>query len=210
MINIKAKYIMRVFILVSHGFTTSKIKDFYKAGRLDIAIHSIIHAFFISNGLRKDVEFNLLLYGPPKPPKRIKIVSNLETPWSKKDVGSLIRIALWKHEKGKKGVLKGVYVDDNGLKEVLEEYKDFKIFILDKSGKNVEEAKLEKNSAFVLGDFLGLEKEHFDIAKKYGEIISLGNTAYFTSQCITILNYIYDKKFGCEYWDTSFKFKVNF
>jgi tRNA pseudouridine-54 N-methylase len=56
---------MRVFILVSHGFTTSKIKDFYKAGRLDIALHSIIHAFFISNGLRKDVEFNLLVYGPP-------------------------------------------------------------------------------------------------------------------------------------------------
>ncbi|MEM4773172.1 MAG: hypothetical protein QW648_04175, partial [Nanoarchaeales archaeon] len=92
---------MRAFLLLSHGYTTYKIKDFYKAGRLDIAIHSIIHAFFISNGLRSDVEFNLLLLGPPKPPIRIKIVSNLETPWSKKDIGSLIKISLWKFYKKK-------------------------------------------------------------------------------------------------------------
>ncbi|MEM0481239.1 MAG: hypothetical protein QXQ14_03625 [Candidatus Aenigmatarchaeota archaeon] len=204
---------MRVFVFVSHGFTTYKFKDFYKAGRLDIAIHSILHAFFISNGLRKDVEFNLLLYGPPKPPIRIKIVSNIETPWSKKDIGSLIRISLYKfYKKGEKEIesLKGVFVSRDDLKKVLEEYKskDYKIFLLDPKGKEIESVEFSKNQVFVLGDFLGLEKEHYKIAESFAdEKISLGNITYFTSQCIFILNYFYDKKFGAEYWDTSFKFK---
>ncbi|MEM5830353.1 MAG: hypothetical protein QXL82_02485 [Candidatus Aenigmatarchaeota archaeon] len=207
---------MRSFIFVSHGFTTYKIKDFYKAGRLDIAIHSIIHAFFISNALRSDVEFNLLLYGKPKPPIRIKIVSDLNTPWSKKDVGTLIKISLFKfYKKGEKPIeaLRGVFVDRKGLKDVLEEYKErkFKIYLLDVSGKDINDVELSENSAFVIGDFLGLEKEHFEIAKNYSdEIISLGNAVYFASQCITILNYFYDRKFGCKYWDTSNRFKVNF
>ncbi|MFH7903546.1 MAG: hypothetical protein QW409_01125 [Candidatus Aenigmatarchaeota archaeon] len=207
---------MRSFIFVSHGFTTYKIKDFYKAGRLDIAIHSIIHAFFISNALRRDVEFNLLLYGKPKPPIRIKIVSDLETPWSKKDIGSLIRISLFKfYRKGEKPIeaLKGIFVDRNDLEKTLKEYKEknFKIYLLDVNGNYIENVELSENSAFVLGDFLGLEREHFEIAKKYSdEIISLGNAVYFASQCITILNYFYDRKFGCKYWDTSYKFKVNF
>ncbi|MEM0243366.1 MAG: hypothetical protein QXT34_02890 [Candidatus Aenigmatarchaeota archaeon] len=206
---------MRAFIFVSHGYTTYKIKDFYKAGRLDIAIHSIIHAFFISNGLRKDVEFNLLLYGRPKPPIRIKMVSNIKTPWSKKDIESLIKISLWKfYKKGEKPIesLKGVYVDRSGLKETLEEYKnkDFKIFLLDISGKPIEDVEICKNAVFVLGDFLGLKKEHFKIAEMYkDDIISLGKIPYFSSQCIFLLNYFYDKKFGCEFWDTKDRFKAN-
>ena len=201
---------MRVFIFVSHGFTTYKFKDFYKAGRLDIALHSIIHAFFVSNGMRKDVEFNLLLYGPPKAPIRIKIVSNLETPWSKKDVGTLIKISLYKFLKKKKTeTFKGVYVSKEGLEEVLREYKQkYKIFLLDPNGKEIENVEFSKNQAFVLGDFLGLEKEHYEIAEKFAdEKVSLGKTVYFASQCIFLLNYFYDKKFGSEIWDTSYKFK---
>ncbi|MEM0324982.1 MAG: hypothetical protein QXW35_03725 [Candidatus Aenigmatarchaeota archaeon] len=206
---------MRAFLLISHGYTTYKIKDFYKAGRLDIAIHSIIHAFFISNGLRSDVEFNLLLLGPPKPPIRIKIVSNLETPWSKKDIGSLIKISLWKFYKKKEKpieALKGVYVERKGLEEILNEYKkrNFKIFLLDLDGKNIEDVEIDENSLFVLGDFVGIDKKQLEICKNFSnEIISLGKTLYFTSQCIFLLNYFYDKKFGSKYFDTTFKFKSN-
>jgi len=106
-----------------------------------------------------------------------------------------------------------VYVDRSDLEKTMKEYKDrnFKIYLLDFEGKEIENVELSENSLFVLGDFLGLEKEHFEIASKYSdEVVSLGNTMYFTSQCIFILNYFYDKRFGCKYWDTSNKFKVNF
>jgi tRNA (pseudouridine54-N1)-methyltransferase len=202
---------MRVFILVSRGFTTPKFKDFYRAGRLDIAIHSIIHVFFISNGLRKNIDFNLFLYGPPDPPKRIQIISSEETPWSKKDVGTLIKISLWKYKKNKRvEALKNVFIEKKNLEEILKEYKqkNYKIYLLDVEGKNIDEVEIEKNSVFILGDFLGLEKEHLKIAQKYAdEIVSLNKVNYFSSQCITILNYYYEKKFGCEFWDTSYKFK---
>ncbi len=204
---------MRTFIFVSHAFTSPKlIKDFYKAGRLDIAIHSIIHAFFISNGLRKFIDFNLILLGKPDPPKRIQIISNLETPWSKKDVGEMIKIALWKFKEGKKvEALKGVFIERKGLKEVIEEYKNQnkKIYLLDVKGKESEKIKIE-NPVFVIGDYYGFEKEEIkSVESLIDEKISLGNFPYFSSQCIFILNYYLDKiGYYADYWDTSKKMKI--
>lgn len=36
-----------------------------QAGRMDIAIHSIIAAFFLSHGIREDVKMHLIFYGMP-------------------------------------------------------------------------------------------------------------------------------------------------
>ncbi len=201
---------MRTFIFISHASTNPKFKDIYKAGRLDIAIHSIIHAFFVSNGLRKYIDFNLLLLGKPDPPKRIQIISNLETPWSKKDIAEMIRIALWKFKEGKKiEALKGVFIERKSLKEILEEYKNKNIYVLDINGKPIEEVKIE-NPVFVIGDYYGFEQEEIKIAKKYArEIVSLGKIPYFSSQCIFAINYYLDKiGYFSDYWDTSKKMKI--
>ena len=107
---------MREFILFSElGRTRGDFKDLKKAGRLDIVANSIIHAFFVSNGLRSDVTMHIILNGPPDPPKHIKIISNKKTPFSKKDIGGLIRIALWKYRPNKEvealpGVLSLIHI----------------------------------------------------------------------------------------------------
>ena len=67
-----------------------------KAGRMDIAIHTIIAGFFLSHNLRKDVKMHLIFYGAPDPPKHIEIQITPTTPLSKKDVGNLIKKILYK------------------------------------------------------------------------------------------------------------------
>ena len=60
---------MRHFIYFSAKAATSGKAlakgDLMKAGRMDIAIHSIIQGLFLSHDFRKDVKFHLVFYGIP-------------------------------------------------------------------------------------------------------------------------------------------------
>lgn len=202
---------MRTFLFYSNTIRTDgKFKDLYRAGRLDIAIHSIIHSFFISNGLRKHVEFYLYLNGPPVPPRVIKIVSNIETPWSKKDIATLLKISLIKYNrKGIKNPFPGVEVSNKKLNELIDEFINMgkELYLLDKNGEDIGNVEI-KEPLFFIGDFLGIPKE---IRKEYEDKfikISLGDINYFSSQVIMILNWILDKRnIYKDYWDTSHKFE---
>jgi len=190
---------MRAFLLYSNkGFTSGKFRNLMEAGRLDIVAHSIIHCFFLSNNIRKDVKMDIILNGPPDPPKHIEIIPNEKTPFSKKDVGELLRIVLWKYKKGRKvEALPGIFIEKKSLEDVIiESKKDFEIYVLDKKGKNISEINfdLNKNTMFVLGDEEGIpkDKKRF-LRENCNSFLSLGNIEYFTSQCIVILNYILDR-----------------
>jgi tRNA (pseudouridine54-N1)-methyltransferase len=201
---------MRIFIFCSNTVRTDgNFKNIYYSGRLDIVVNSIIHSFFISNGLRKDVRFDLLLMGKPVPPRLIRIESNIETPWSKKDIETLLSLSLKKfNRKGIKNPFPGIYVDKKDIFDLIDEYKkeNRKIYLLDRNGENIENIKIE-NPVFIIGDFLGIPK---DIKKKIENDvtkISLGDINYFSSQVIIILNYYLDKiNYYKDHWDTSERF----
>lgn len=202
---------MRIFLFYSNTIRTDgKFYDLYKAGRLDIAIHSIIHSFFISNGLRKNVIFDLYITGPPYSPRLIRIKSDINTPWSKKDISTLLSISLKKfNNKRIENPFPGIYVYEKKFDEIINEYLSMnrKIYLLDKNGEFIENIEI-KDPVFIVGDFLGIEK---DIKKKYKdifELISLGDINYFSSQVFVILNWYLDKlNYYKDYWDTSYKFK---
>lgn len=205
---------MRRFLFYSNTIRTDgNFKNVYYSGRLDIAINSIIHAFFISNGLRKNVIFDLYLTGPPVPPRLIRITSNIETPWSKKDIKTLLSSSLIKfNKKGIENPFPGIYVNKVDFFDLIEEYKkeNRNIYLLDKDGEFIENIKIE-NPVFIIGDFLGIPK---DIKKKIENKvikISIGDINYFTSQVIVVLNWYLDKiNFYKDYWDTSYKFKFSY
>ncbi len=203
---------MRIFVFYSNTVRTDgNFKDIYYSGRIDIVVHSIIHAFFISNGLRKYIVFDLILNGPPDPPRRIKIESNPETPWSKKDIATLLSSALKKFNKKREPLyaFPGVFVERKSFREVIEEYKQHgrKIYVLDPEGEFIENVKIE-NPVFVVGDFLGIPKKEKRWLKEFSTFISLGDIPYFSSQVIMTLNWILDKmNYYKDYWSTEDKFK---
>jgi len=185
---------MRTFVYFSSTARTSgnfSLDDLMKAGRMDIAMHVIINAFFLSHSLRDDVVLHLVFYGAPDPPKHIEIRVSEETKVSKKDVANLIKKILYKYKPGKKTeAVPGCFVEKKSFLQVMEELtkQGKKIFILDKKGENIRKAKIPENSAFVLGDQNGLPKKEIKRLKKIAQTISIGPKVYFASQVVSILN----------------------
>src|SRR3972149_11471124 len=114
---------MRQFVYFSKSAaTTGNFNDLMKAGRMDIAIHTIIAAFFLSHDFRKDVKMHLVFYGMPDPPKHIEMTITPELEISKKDVGNLIKKILYKYKKGeKREALPGCFIEKKSFLNIIEE-----------------------------------------------------------------------------------------
>lgn len=186
---------MKHFIYFSStGVTSGKAMgepNLMHAGRMDIAIHSLIQGIFLSHNFRKDVTFHFILYGMPDPPKHIEITVNDETPISKKDVGKIIQKLLYKYKPGQKTeVLPGCFVEKKPLQKLIDEMieKDIEIFILDKKGESLREIKIPNKCAFLLGDHEGLPKRELKQLKKYLTPVSVGPYMYFASQVVAVVN----------------------
>jgi tRNA (pseudouridine54-N1)-methyltransferase len=185
---------MRTFVYFSSSARTSgnfSVDNLMDAGRMDIAIHVIINSFFLSHALRDDVVLHLIFYGMPDPPKHIEIHADKDTKMSKKDVANLIKKILYKYKPGvKTEAVPGCFIEKKSFLHMIEELitGGNEIFILDKGGKNIREAKIPENSVFVIGDQNGFPKKEMNRLKKKSNKISVGPKVYFASQVVSILN----------------------
>jgi len=186
---------MRTFILLSNkGQTDAEwpLNGLPNAGRMDLVCRSITAAFWISDGLRQDVTLYVVLNGEPNPPVTLKFVGKevrYLTP-DERNIGSRIRKAL-KEEQTKewRNDTMGLYSSKRSFEEVLNELKE-PVYYLNKDGKQFD-AKKHKGT-FVLGDNKGYSEQDLALLKAKGTAISLGETEYLTSQCITMMNYFFD------------------
>jgi len=184
---------MRTFVYFSQSARTSgnfDMNDLMSAGRMDIAMHIIINAFFLSHKLRDDVTLHLVYYGMPK---HIEIRVNEETKLSKKDVANLIKKILYKYKPGQKTeVVPGCFIEKKSFLDVIEELsaEGKEIFILDEGGVSIRDADLGKNSVFIIGDHNdnGLPRKELKRLKKKFNPVSVGPEVYFASQVVTIIN----------------------
>jgi len=188
---------MREFIYYSRkAHTKGNFKDLMQAGRLDIAIHTIISSFFLSNKLREDVTLHMIFDGPPDPPKHLEFVSDPEMPISKKDVSKLLKIMLYKYRQGKKiKVFPGCFIEKKSLQALIKELaKNKEIYLLEKKGEDIRTINFGDNPIFILGDQEGIPKDELKFIKRYAKPISLGNLSYFSSQVVTLINNELDRK----------------
>jgi tRNA (pseudouridine54-N1)-methyltransferase len=191
---------MRHFVYFSSSAATSGKAlsgDLMKAGRMDIAIHVIIAAFFLSHDLRDDVKLHLIFYGMPDPPKHIEMRIEKDTPISKKDVAGLLRRILFKYKAGEKTkAFPGCFVEKKSFLKVVEELKEQgnEIFILDKKGEDIRKAEIPEDCAFILGDHEGLPAKELKRLKKETTPVSIGPKMYFASQVVAIVNNELDRR----------------
>ncbi len=188
---------MRHFVYFSRNASTSgNFKDLMKAGRMDIAIHTIIASLFLSHDFRKDTKIHLVFYGMPDPPKHIEIQVKPELDISKKDVANLIKKILYKYQKGKKAeVFPGCFVEKKSLLKLIEELaKEGEIYLLDKKGDDLRDVKFEDNCVFILGDHKGIPKKEMKRIKQIAETVSVGPVTYFASHVVAIVNNELDRQ----------------
>ncbi|MBD3247562.1 hypothetical protein GF378_03000 [Candidatus Pacearchaeota archaeon] len=187
---------MRHIIYFSSKAVTSggalRKKDLMEAGRIDIAIHSIIQGLYLSHDIRKDTVIHLVFYGMPDPPKHIEIHGS-KVKIAKKNIAKLLQKILYKYKEGeRKEVLPGCFVEKKSLLNIVDEFleKNSQVFVLDENGKSIRDVDIEnsKDVVFVLGDQEGLPKKELRRMKKTIQPVSVGNKTYFASQTIVIVN----------------------
>ncbi|MFA5020046.1 MAG: tRNA (pseudouridine(54)-N(1))-methyltransferase TrmY [Candidatus Pacearchaeota archaeon] len=196
---------MREFIYFSNkarttgNFSSENLMD---AGRMDIAIHVLINAFFLSHNTRENTKLHLIFNGPPDPPKHLELFPNGNKTsgsitLSKKDVAGLIKKMLYKSKKNEKvEVEKGYEVEKKSLFKVIDDLiKDKKeIYILDQKGEDIRKIKFKGNEVFLIADQDGFPKKELRKLKSLGTGISVGKPTYFASQVVTIVNNELDRQ----------------
>jgi tRNA (pseudouridine54-N1)-methyltransferase len=183
---------MREFLLYSRiGRTDTHWNSLHDAGRLDIVYECIVTSLFLSHGLRRDVNFNAILNGPPKSPTHLHI-SGAELYDVRTDIETwqvILRKAL--NNKAHPGVATAKTSFEALLKEKAPSHA---IYVLEEGGKPIGDAEITDNPLFILGDHVGLPKKTETFALRFGEKISLGRQPYLAASCITILNYTLDQQ----------------
>jgi len=191
---------MREFVYYSRTAPTKGNfgTDLQRAGRLDIAVHSVIASFFLSHKFRENVKLHLIFAGPPDPQKHLELKPVTEGKTGidkiylgKKDVSEVLKRMLYKYKEGKKTeVFPGFWIEKKGFLEVVQELSNNErnLYILDSKGKDIRETEIKEKPIFILGDHLGLPGKELKRLKRMCVPVSIGKKTYFASQTIAIVN----------------------
>ncbi len=200
---------MREFIYYSRSApTTGKAigEDLMKAGRLDIAIHTVIAAFFLSHQLRADTRLHLVFTGMPDPPKHLELfpvtqgTTGVDKIYiNKRDVATIIKKMLYKYRPDlKHEVFPGYWIEKKGLLEIMKglHERGRALYILDEDGKDVRTVNIQPNPVFILGDHnhKGLPSKELKRLKQLCTPVSIGKRTYFASHTVAIINNELDRR----------------
>jgi tRNA pseudouridine-54 N-methylase len=198
---------MREFIYYSRSAPTAGnyIKeDLQKSGRIDIAIHTAIASFFLSDKLRNDVKLHMVFAGPPDPVKHLELQPVVagktgidKIYFSKTNVSIVLKKMLYKFREGeKREVFPGFFIERKSFMELIKELdkQGRNLYILDPKGKDIREAKIKENPIFIMGDHKGLPAKELKRLKKICNPITIGKRTYFASQTTAIVNNEIDRR----------------
>ncbi len=197
---------MRSFIYYSRTAPTSggKIKeDLQKAGRLDIAIHTVIASFFLSHKIRTDTTLHLVFAGAPDPTKHLELKPETEGKTgtdkiyiNKSNISQIIKKMLYKYKPDTKNeVFPGFHIEKKSFLQVVNELsKDHELYILDAKGTDIRSLDIKPNPIFILGDHVGLPGKELKRLKSIATPVSIGPQKYFASQTVAIVHNELDRR----------------
>jgi len=200
--------LMREFIYYSRTSPTAgkyiNENNPYESGRLDIPIHSVIAAFFLSFKIRADVKLHLVFGGHPDPSKHLELqpVTEGKTDMhkiylNKKNVAGILKKMLYKYKEGKKTeVFPGFLIEKKGFMELIHEMheQERNIYILDPKGEDIREVGIKPDPIFILGDHRGLPDKELKRLKKICAPVTIGKKVYFASHVLAIVHNELDRR----------------
>ena len=179
-------------------------EDLQAAGRIDIAVHTVIATFFLSHKIRTDAKLHMIFAGPPTPPRHLELfpVTEGETGidkiyLAKKDVSSILKKMLYKYREGeKREVFPGFWIEKKGMLSLVEDLHEQgrNLYVLDADGEDIRTADIKENPIFILGDHKGLPEKELKRLKKLCIPVSIGKRVYFASQTVAVVNNEIDRR----------------
>ena len=197
---------MRRFVVVGHNvnadgdFTLNDLCG--GAGRLDVLLRCVSSAFFLSHGLRREVELYLYFPGqnsfqglPPNGPKTVRLVGR-ELRYLNPDersTGALIRTALLKRLDGteERQSTPGIHVSRRSFDELSRSLPG--PVLLAEDGGPWPAAGLPDETTFYLSDHHDFNAAEAETLGKAGaRRVSLGQASLHSHHCITVAHWLLD------------------
>jgi len=179
-------------------------ENLQESGRIDIAIHTVIAAFFLSHKIRTDAKLHLLFAGPPTPPRHLEIMPVTEGKTgidkiylSKTNISAVLKKMLYKYREGeKREVFPGFWIEKLPFLELVEKLHNEgrNLYVLDPDGEDIRTSEIKENPIFILGDHRGLPLKEYKRLKKICNPITIGKKTYFASQTIAVVNNELDRR----------------
>lgn len=198
---------MREIIYYSRTAPTSGSyirENLQESGRIDIAIHTVIAAFFLSHKIRNDMKLHLCFAGPPDPSKHLELKPVTEGKTgidkiylAKTNVSAVLKKMLYKFREGEKHeVFPGFWIEREGFLDVVKKLNadGRNIYILDPKGEDIRIVEIKDDPIFILGDHKGLPAKELKRLKKMCVPVSIGPKTYFASQTIAVVNNELDRR----------------
>lgn len=196
---------MRTFVIRARKVSTNweKIRSGIGAREhFEVVAHSVINAFFVSNGFRQDVEVFLILDSSEDFPRTIRLSGGEGlslTGFHEDAVLDLVEQAL-KRGKGMQkdetmDLAPGIQISAYGFEKLVGGLiKSRPVYLLDRKGDDIRTGTVEAEPVFLLSDHLSMPKNSVKSLERRGlKTISLGKKMLFASQCVVILNYELDR-----------------
>lgn len=195
---------MRVFVLRARAAPTDSQRLLAGVGtdaHTEILAHTLMNALFVAQSHRQDVEVYLVLESTADYSRTVHIVAN-----ELRDIGgfheqallSLVARALdasvgmGKEEERQVGP--GIAVRTQSFERLVQALSQTcQLYVMDRKGEPVADARLADNSCFLLTDHIPMPKKSFNSLKRLGaEKISLGPKMLFASQCVVLIHHVLD------------------
>jgi tRNA (pseudouridine54-N1)-methyltransferase len=168
----------------------------------EIIAHSVINAFFVSNGFRDDVEVYIILDSSEDFPRTIKLSSSEGLSLAGFHEAAVVELVEKALKEGHglqkdqtRSLAPGVYISGFGFERLIGNLLETRsVYLLDRKGEDIKSIELEPNPVFVLSDHLVMPKKSVKGFERKGlKMISLGRKMLFASQCVVIINYELDR-----------------
>ena len=197
---------MRTFVIRARKGTVRADKVLSQVGgheHFEIVAHTLANAFYVSNGMRTDVEVYVVLDSTPDFPRTLKFSSNhgLSFPgFDEQAILGVVSRALASGMNVVKGNTKsiepGIDVFGFGFDTLMKNLQEQgPVYLLDKKGQDVREVPFEQDSIFVLSDHLAMPKNSIKGLERRGLTkISVGRKMLFASQCVVLVHNELDRR----------------
>jgi len=195
---------MRTFIIRARKGTTrwEKIRSNIGANdHFEVVAHTVINAFFYSNGFRTDAEVYVVLDSSDEFPRTIKLSGGeglSMTGFHEDAVLELIENALRNSQGLQKDetrvIAPGLQISGFGFEKLVGSLIETRtVYLLDRKGDDIRSINLAADPVFILSDHLPMPKNSVKSLTRRGlKTISLGKRMLFASQCVVLINHELD------------------
>ena len=191
---------MRRFLVVGHRAVTStdfSLDDLAgAAGRMDILLSAANAALLLAHDIRRDTEADLLLLGPPDPPRLVRILGPRVRSYQPdlRSDAALLRKALEHGSRVEREALPGILSSKASFEEALDRLGPAFVY-LKQGGKDIREVPLPADATYVLSDNQDLtaEEEQAALARD-AHVVGLGPHAIHTDQAIVLVQNELDRR----------------